>query len=72
MVIMACSIEKILGDAKQLVNRLREHDSIADTLITQTQSLHRRVDAMKQVRQNEHCYTANPFTEFTHHFRADF
>ncbi len=47
--IMTCTIEKVLADARMLVNRLRDHDGSADTLIAQAQTLHKRVDAMKQV-----------------------
>lgn len=46
---MALSIEKLLGDAQILVARLRDHDSTADILIAHTQTLHKRLDAMKQV-----------------------
>ena len=46
---MACTIEKVLADARLLVNRLRDHDSQAETLIAQAQTLNKRVDAMKQV-----------------------
>ena len=44
-----CTIEKVLSDAKILVTRLKEHDGSAESLIVQTQNLHHRVDAMKQV-----------------------
>ncbi|XP_064634904.1 FGFR1 oncogene partner 2 homolog [Lineus longissimus] len=52
MVIMTCSIENILNDAKMLVNRLRDHDSEADSLICQTQTLNKRVEAMKQYQED--------------------
>lgn len=45
---MTCTIEKVLTDARMLVNRLREHDNSADSLIEQAQTLQKRVDAMKQ------------------------
>ncbi|XP_044137397.1 FGFR1 oncogene partner 2 isoform X2 [Bufo gargarizans] len=45
---MSCTIEKVLSDAKLLVERLREHDSAAESLIEQTTVLNRRVEAMKQ------------------------
>ncbi len=48
-VIMSCTIEKVLSDARMLVNRLRDHDSAADNLIGQATVLHRRVDAMRTV-----------------------
>ena len=46
---MALSIEKVLGDAQILVARLRDHDSTAYILIAHTETLHKRLDAMKQV-----------------------
>lgn len=45
---MTCTIEKVLTDARMLVNRLKEHDNSAETLIEQAQTLQKRVDAMKQ------------------------
>lgn len=49
---MALSIEKMLGDAQILVARLRDHDSTADILIAHTQTLHKRLDAMKQYQDD--------------------
>lgn len=46
---MAFTIEKILNDAHNLSMRLKEHDITADSLIARTQTLHRQVEAMKQV-----------------------
>ena len=51
---MNCTLEKVLADAKSLVERLRNHDNAAEMLIEQTTSLNKRVDAMKQVRC--HCH----------------
>ncbi|KAM9311237.1 FGFR1 oncogene partner 2 [Gastrophryne carolinensis] len=45
---MSCTVEKVLADAKSLVERLREHDSAAEALIEQTTVLNKRVEAMKQ------------------------
>lgn len=45
---MSCTIEKVLSDAKLLVERLREHDGAAESLIEQTTVLNKRVEAMKQ------------------------
>ncbi len=53
-VIMSCTIEKVLSDARMLVNRLRDHDSAADNLIGQATVLHRRVDAMRTVSINSY------------------
>lgn len=46
---MSCTIEKALADAKALVERLRDHDDAAESLIEQTTALNKRVEAMKQV-----------------------
>lgn len=46
---MSCTIEKALADAKALVERLRDHDDAAESLIEQTTALSKRVEAMKQV-----------------------
>lgn len=46
---MNCTIEKVLSDAKSLVERLRNQDNAAEMLIEQTTSLNKRVEAMQQV-----------------------
>ncbi|KAJ6657944.1 hypothetical protein lerEdw1_001734 [Lerista edwardsae] len=46
--IMACTIEKILTDAKTLLERLKDHDNAAESLIDQSSMLHKRVVAMKE------------------------
>ena len=45
---MSCTIEKILTDAKTLLERLREHDAAAESLVDQSAALHRRVSAMRE------------------------
>ncbi|KAM9268313.1 suppressor of IKBKE 1 isoform 1-T1 [Morus bassanus] len=45
---MTCTIEKILTDAKTLLERLKEHDTAAESLIDQSAVLHRRVAAMRE------------------------
>ncbi|XP_061662753.1 FGFR1 oncogene partner 2 homolog isoform X2 [Syngnathoides biaculeatus] len=45
---MNCTLEKVLTDAKSLVERLRNHDRAAEMLIEQTTFLNKRVDSMKQ------------------------
>ena len=45
---MSCTIEKALAVAKALVERLRDHDDAAESLIEQTTALSKRVEAMKQ------------------------
>ncbi|XP_067913102.1 suppressor of IKBKE 1 [Heterodontus francisci] len=46
---MTCTIEKVLADAKVLVERLKDHDNAAESLIEQTTTLNRRVENMKEV-----------------------
>lgn len=45
---MSCTIEKILTDAKTLLERLREHDAAAESLVDQSAALHRRVASMRE------------------------
>lgn len=45
---MTCTIEKILTDAKTLLERLKEHDTAAESLIDQSAVLHQRVAAMRE------------------------
>ncbi|XP_016134760.1 FGFR1 oncogene partner 2 homolog [Sinocyclocheilus grahami] len=45
---MTCTLEKVLADARSLVERLRDHDGAAETLIEQNTLLNKRVEAMKQ------------------------
>ncbi|XP_078272696.1 FGFR1 oncogene partner 2 homolog isoform X1 [Rhinoraja longicauda] len=49
---MSCTIEKVLADAKALVERLKEHDNAAEALIEQTTALNKRVEAMKQYQDD--------------------
>lgn len=49
---MSITIQEILLDAKRLAYRLKEHDSAADELLSQSQSVFKQINAMKQVRQN--------------------
>lgn len=46
---MACTLEKVLCDARTLLDRLKEHDTAAEGLIDQTGALGRRVQSMKEV-----------------------
>ncbi|KAG8450860.1 hypothetical protein GDO86_003214 [Hymenochirus boettgeri] len=46
---MACTIDKILQDAKTLLERLKDHDNAAESLIDQSTALHKRVESMKDV-----------------------
>uniref|UniRef100_A0A671RXZ1 FGFR1 oncogene partner 2 homolog n=1 Tax=Sinocyclocheilus anshuiensis TaxID=1608454 RepID=A0A671RXZ1_9TELE len=45
---MTCTLEKVLADARSLVERLRDHDGAAEILIEQNTLLNKRVEAMKQ------------------------
>ncbi|XP_030910527.1 suppressor of IKBKE 1 isoform X5 [Melopsittacus undulatus] len=45
---MSCTIEKILTDARTLLERLKEHDTAAESLIDQSAVLHQRVAAMRE------------------------
>lgn len=46
---MACTLEKVLGDARTLLERLKEHDTAAESLIEQSGALSQRVHGMKEV-----------------------
>ncbi|XP_051974344.1 FGFR1 oncogene partner 2 homolog [Xyrauchen texanus] len=48
---MTCTLEKVLADAKSLVERLCDHDNAAEILIEQTTLLNKRVEAMKQYQE---------------------
>ncbi|GAB1608608.1 FGFR1 oncogene partner 2 homolog isoform X1 [Argonauta hians] len=45
---MKMSFEKLLADARLLVNRLKDQDSLANTLMESTNALHNQIDAMKR------------------------
>lgn len=47
--IMSLTIQQILFDAKKLSDKLKEHDTAADALLSQTQSVYKQIDAMKHV-----------------------
>uniref|UniRef100_A0A1A8HGP0 Suppressor of IKBKE 1 n=1 Tax=Nothobranchius korthausae TaxID=1143690 RepID=A0A1A8HGP0_9TELE len=46
---MACTFEKVLGDARTLLERLKEHDTAAEGLIEQSGALSQRVQGMREV-----------------------
>lgn len=46
---MACTLEKVLGDARVLLERLKEHDTAAEGLVEQSGALSQRVHSMKEV-----------------------
>ncbi|CAG2063191.1 unnamed protein product, partial [Timema podura] len=48
---MSLTIQQIILDAKRLASRLKEHDSSADVLLSQTQSVYKQIDAMRQYQE---------------------
>ncbi|KAF7661341.1 hypothetical protein LDENG_00263770 [Lucifuga dentata] len=46
---MACTLEKVLGDARTLLERLKEHDTAVEGLIEQSGALSQRVQSMREV-----------------------
>lgn len=46
---MTCTLEKVLGDARTLLERLKEHDTAAESLIEQSGALNQRVHSMREV-----------------------
>ncbi|XP_061745783.1 suppressor of IKBKE 1 isoform X1 [Nerophis ophidion] len=46
---MTCTWDKVLGDARTLLERLKEHDMAAEGLIEQSGALSQRVQSLKEV-----------------------
>lgn len=46
---MTCTLEKVLSDARTLLERLKEHDTAAESLIEQSGALSQRVHSMREV-----------------------
>lgn len=46
---MSCTWENVLGDARTLLERLKEHDTAAEGLIEQSGALSQRVHSMREV-----------------------
>ncbi|XP_061656651.1 suppressor of IKBKE 1 isoform X1 [Syngnathoides biaculeatus] len=46
---MACTLERVLGDARLLLERLKDHDTAAEGLIEQSGALSQKVQSMKEV-----------------------
>ena len=63
------SVEKLLTDAHTLVIHLKDHDSLADSIIGRTTTLRSKVEAMKQVT---HFNTLKPFFNFNNNFEGFF
>lgn len=49
---MSVTVHQILSDAKRLVSRLSQQDSVADSIISQTQTLYKDVEAMKEYNED--------------------
>ncbi|KAK7099298.1 FGFR1 oncogene partner 2 homolog [Littorina saxatilis] len=49
---MALTVDKLLGDARQLITRLKEQDGCTDTIMSTSQVLRRRIEAMKQYQDD--------------------
>lgn len=47
---MSLTIQQIILDAKRLAGRLKERETEADALLTETQTAYRQIHTMKQVR----------------------
>ncbi|XP_033943064.1 suppressor of IKBKE 1 [Pseudochaenichthys georgianus] len=65
---MACTLEKVLGDARTLLERLKEHDTAAEGLIEQSGALNQRVQGMKEVGNaipDKHTEDASEIQELT-------
>ncbi|CAK6955088.1 suppressor of IKBKE 1 [Scomber scombrus] len=65
---MACTLEKVLGDARTLLERLKEHDTAAEGLIEQSGALSQRVQGMKEVGNalpDKHIEDASELQELT-------
>ncbi|XP_061623481.1 suppressor of IKBKE 1 isoform X1 [Phyllopteryx taeniolatus] len=60
---MACTLEKVLGDARTLLERLKDHDTAAEGLIEQSGALSQRVQSMKEVGNALPDKTAEDTTE---------
>lgn len=46
---MSLTIQQIILDAKRLAGRLKERETEADALLTETQTTYRQIHTMKQV-----------------------
>uniref|UniRef100_A0A1A7YCQ9 Suppressor of IKBKE 1 n=1 Tax=Iconisemion striatum TaxID=60296 RepID=A0A1A7YCQ9_9TELE len=65
---MACTFEKVLGNARALLERLKEHDTAAEGLIEQSGALNQRVQGMREVGNalpNTHTEDSSEIQELT-------
>ncbi|XP_057175169.1 suppressor of IKBKE 1 isoform X2 [Triplophysa rosa] len=49
---MSCTLDKVLGDARTLLDRLKEHDTAAETLIEQSSFLNQKIHNMKYIEES--------------------
>ncbi|MBN3306962.1 SIKE1 protein, partial [Amia calva] len=49
---MTCTLEKVLSDARTLLERLKEHDTAAESLIEQSGTLSQRVHSMREYQED--------------------
>ncbi|XP_076015438.1 suppressor of IKBKE 1 isoform X2 [Genypterus blacodes] len=62
---MACTLEKVLCDARTLLERLKEHDMAAEGLIEQSGALSHRVHSMRE--HTDECSELQELTKFKPH-----
>ncbi|XP_022909566.1 FGFR1 oncogene partner 2 homolog [Onthophagus taurus] len=48
---MSLTIQQIITDAKRLAGRLKERDSIAEVLLSETHAINKKIDTMKQYQE---------------------
>ncbi|XP_030746080.1 FGFR1 oncogene partner 2 homolog [Sitophilus oryzae] len=48
---MSLTIQQIITDAKRLAGRLKERDSVANFLLSETHAINKKIDAMKQFQE---------------------
>lgn len=48
---MSLTMQQIISDAERLASRLKEQDAVADSLLTETHAINKRIDAMKQFQE---------------------
>lgn len=65
-------LQQVLTDARKLATRLRDHDSSADSLLSQAQGMFKQVESMKEVseRRRKEVVIVSPNNQFqltSHH-----
>ncbi|XP_045480528.1 FGFR1 oncogene partner 2 homolog isoform X2 [Harmonia axyridis] len=49
---MSLTLQQVICNASRLAKRLQEEDEIADTLLSETNQIHQKIDAMKQFQED--------------------